>query len=138
LVQYRINQVKIEKHDKNKVAAQVTLLDRDDETLPISLYDNRVLYMMQQMGYDTSTGPSLCDGRGQLAPFEKMMSQAHLDALHEGQALKETKYGLGYEVHMTSIEPVDATTTSPEWKMETSQLLMSWTKLISRPSSNRY
>jgi hypothetical protein len=57
------------------VVARVTLLDRDDETLPISLYDNRVLYMMQQMGYDTSTGPSLCDGRGQLAPFEKMMSQ---------------------------------------------------------------
>ena len=44
------------------MAAQVTLLDRDDETLPIALYDNRVLYMMQQMDYDTSTGPSLCDG----------------------------------------------------------------------------
>jgi hypothetical protein len=62
LVQYRINQAKIEKHDKNKVVAQVTLLDKDDETLPIALYDNRVLYMMQQMDYDTSTSPSLCDG----------------------------------------------------------------------------
>ena len=96
------------------MAAQVTILDRDDETLPIALYDNRVLYMMQQMDYDTSTGPSLCDGRGQLAPFEKMMSQTQLDALHEDQALKETKYGLGYEVHITSIEPIDATTASPQ------------------------
>ena len=52
--------------------------------------------------------------RGQLAPFEKMMSQTQLDALHEDQALKETKYGLGYEVHMTFIEPIDATTASPQ------------------------
>ena len=42
------------------------------------------------------------------------MSQTQLDALHEDQALKETKYGLGYEVHMTSIEPIDATTASPQ------------------------
>ena len=50
---------------KNKMA---------DEIFPITLYGNRVLYMMQQMGYDTSTGPSLCEGQGQLAPFEKVMS----------------------------------------------------------------
>jgi len=63
---------------KNKMAAQITLLNRDDEILPITLYGNRVLYMMQQMGYDTSTGPSLCEGRGQLAPFEKVMSPLSL------------------------------------------------------------
>jgi hypothetical protein len=57
-----------------------------------------VLYMMQQMGYDISTGPSLCDGRGKLAPFDESLSQAQLDALHEDKILKEEKYGLGYEV----------------------------------------
>jgi hypothetical protein len=56
-----------------------------------------VLYMMQQMGYDISTGP-LCDGRGKLAPFDESLSQAQLDALHEDKILKEEKYGLGYEV----------------------------------------
>ena len=66
------------------------------------------------MGYDTSTGPSLCDGRGQLAPFEKVMSQAQLNALHGDQILKEEKYGLGYEVHMTSVEPIDATSVPPQ------------------------
>jgi hypothetical protein len=68
--------------------------------------------MMQQMGYDTSTGPSLCESRGQLAPFEKMMSQAQLDALDEDQTLRKEKYGLGYEVHMTSTEPIDVVPAS--------------------------
>jgi len=68
--------------------------------------------MMQQMGFDISTGLSLCDGRGQLAPFKKSLSQAQLDALHEDKILKEEKYGLGYEVHMTSVEPIDVTPAS--------------------------
>ena len=68
------------------------------------------------MGYDICTSPSLCDGQGQLAPFEKLMSQAQLEALHQDQALKEEKYGLGYEVHMTSAEPLDATEASPQMK----------------------
>ena len=63
-MQYKIERAKIEQLNKNKTAAQVTLLNRDDETLPISLYDNKVLYMMQRMGYDTSTGPSLCGAWG--------------------------------------------------------------------------
>ena len=96
------------------MAAQITLLNRDDEILPITLYGNRVLYMMQQMGYDTSTDPSLCEGRGQLAPFEKVMSQAQHDALHEDQTLKEEKYGLGNEVHMTSAEPINVVAASPQ------------------------
>jgi hypothetical protein len=70
--------------------------------------------MMQQMGYDISIGLSLCDGRGKLAPFEESLSQAQLDALHEDKILKEEKYGLGYEVHMTSIEPIDVTPASPQ------------------------
>jgi hypothetical protein len=70
--------------------------------------------MMQHMGYDISTSPSLCDGRGQLAPFEESLFQAQLVALHEDKILKEEKYGLGYEVHMTSIEPIDVTPVSPE------------------------
>jgi hypothetical protein len=28
--------------------------------------------------------------------------------------LKEEKYGLGYEVHMMSIEPIDVTPASPQ------------------------
>jgi hypothetical protein len=42
------------------------------------------------------------------------LSQAQLDALHEDKILKEEKYGLGYEVHMTSIEPIDVTPASPQ------------------------
>jgi len=34
--------------------------------------------------------------------------------LHQDQALKEEKYGLGYEVNMTSAEPLDATEASPQ------------------------
>ncbi|XP_066379775.1 uncharacterized protein [Miscanthus floridulus] len=68
----------------------------------------------KKMGYDISTGPSLCDGRGQLAPFEKLLSQAQLNALHQDEVLKEEKYGLGYEVNMTSTEPLDATEASPQ------------------------
>jgi hypothetical protein len=110
LVQYKIKQAQTERDNKNnKMAAQVTFLNRDDKALPISLYDNKVLYIMQQMGYDISTGPSLCDGRGQLAPFEKLMSQAQFNALHQDGVLKEEKYGLGYEVNMTSTKPLDAT-----------------------------
>jgi hypothetical protein len=48
--------------------------------------------MMQQMEYDISTGPSLCDGRGKLAPLEESLSQAQLDALHEDEILKDEKY----------------------------------------------
>jgi len=47
LVQYKIKQAKIEMNNKSKMAAQGTLLNRDDKTLPISLYDNKVLYTMQ-------------------------------------------------------------------------------------------
>jgi hypothetical protein len=68
------------------------------------------------MGYDISTGSSLCDGRGKLAPFEGSLSQAPLDALHEDKILNEEKYGLGYDVHMTSIEPIDVTSASPQIK----------------------
>jgi hypothetical protein len=92
----------------------VTLFDRDNKTLPISLCDDNVLYMMQQVGYDISIGMSLCDDRGKLAPFEESLSQAQLDALHEDKILKKEKYGLGYEVHMTSIESIDVTPTSPQ------------------------
>ena len=53
-------------------------------------------------------------GLGQLAPFEKVMSQAQLDALHEDQTLKEEKYGLGNEVHMTSAEPINVVAASPQ------------------------
>jgi hypothetical protein len=74
LVQRKIKQAQIERDNKSKMATQITLLNRDDQTLAISLYDDKVLYIMQQMGYDISTGPSLCDGWGQLAPFEKLMS----------------------------------------------------------------
>jgi hypothetical protein len=66
------------------------------------------------MGYDISTGPSLCDGRGKLAPFEDTLLQAQLDALREDKILKEEKYGLGYEVHIASIKPIDVTLASPE------------------------
>jgi hypothetical protein len=82
--------------------------------LYLSLYMTTMLYMMQQMGYDISTGPSLCDGQGKLAPFEESLSQAQLDALHKDKILMEEKYGLGYEVHMTSIEPIDVTPASPQ------------------------
>jgi hypothetical protein len=92
----------------------VTLFDRDDKTLHISLYDDNVLYMMQQMGDDISTGPSLCDSWGKLEPFEESLSQAQLDALRKDKILKEEKYGLGYEVHMMSIEPIDVTPASPQ------------------------
>jgi hypothetical protein len=68
--------------------------------------------MMQHMGSDIYTDPSLCDGRGELAPFEESLSQAQLDALHKDTILKEVKYWLGYEVHMTSIEPIDVTPAS--------------------------
>src|SRR4051812_3815112 len=36
------------KKNKNNHVAQITLSNKDDESLPISLYDNRVLYMMQK------------------------------------------------------------------------------------------
>ena len=68
LVQHKIEQDKEKSHEcknKNKNVVHITLENKDDESLPISLYDNRVLYMMQKMGYDTLTGPSVCDGRGQ-------------------------------------------------------------------------
>jgi hypothetical protein len=42
------------------------------------------------------------------------LSQAQLDALHEDKILKEGKYGLRYEVHMTSIELIDVTPASPQ------------------------
>jgi hypothetical protein len=61
--------------------------------------------MMQQMGYDISTGMSLYDGWGKLAPFEESLSQAQLNALHEDKILKEEKYGLGYKIYMTSVTP---------------------------------
>ena len=70
LVQYRIKQSQKEPRgskvgeNENKNTTQISMFNKDDESLPISLYDNRVLYMMQQMGYDITTGPSLCDGRG--------------------------------------------------------------------------
>jgi len=114
LVQYNIKQAQSERDVKIKGSTQITLLNKDDQTLPISLYDDKILYIMQQMGYDISTGPSLCDGRGQLAPFEKLLSQAQLNALHQDEVLKEEKYGLGYEVNMTSTEPLDATEASPQ------------------------
>ena len=122
LVQYRIKQSQKEPRrsnvgeSENKNITQISMLNKDDESLPISLYDNRVLYMMQQMGYDIVTGPSLCDGRGQLAPFEKVLSQEQLEALHEDHVLKEMKHGLGYEVCMASAEYTDMTEASP--KME--------------------
>ena len=94
--------------------AQITLSNKDDNSLPISLYDNRVLYMMQRMKYDISTGPSLCDGRGQLVPFERALSQEQLKALHEYQTLIEKRYGLGYEVCMTSAELIDMAEASPQ------------------------
>ena len=120
LVQYRIKQSQkasrgsSTSENKNKNVTQISVFNRDDESLPISLYDNKVLYMMQQMGYDVAAGPSLCDGRGQLAPFEKVLSQGQLEALHEDQVLKEKKHGLGYEVCMASAEYMDMTEASPE------------------------
>jgi hypothetical protein len=114
LVQHNIKQAQLDRLNKSKAVTPITLFNKDDKALPISLYDDKVLYMMQQMGYDTSTGPSLCEGRGQLAPFEKMMSQSQLDALHEDQTLRKEKYGLGYEVHMTSTKPIDAVPASPQ------------------------
>jgi hypothetical protein len=60
-----------------------------------------------------------CYSRGWLAPFEKLLSQAQLDALHQDEVLKEEKYGLGYEVNMTSAKPLDAAEASPQngrWK----------------------
>ena len=120
LVQYRIKKSQKEpRHSnigesENKNITQISMLNKDDESLPISLYDNRVLYMMQQMGYDIATGPSLCDGRGQLAPFEKVLSQEQLEALHEDHVLKEMKHGLGYEVCMASAEYTDMTEASPQ------------------------
>ena len=113
-MQYKIKQAQVERDEKTKMATHVTLLNRDDQTLPISLYDDKVLYIMQQMGYDISTGPSLCNGRGQLAPFEKLMSRAQLEALQQDQTLKEEIYGLGYAVNMTSVEPLDAPKASPQ------------------------
>ena len=120
LVQYRIQQSQKDprgssaNENKNKNITHISAFNRDDESLPISLYDNKVLYMMQQMGYDVATGPSLCDGRGQLAPFEKVLSQEQLEALHEDQVLKEKKHGLGYEVCMASAEYMDMTDASPQ------------------------
>jgi hypothetical protein len=113
LVQQKIKEANDARHNKDDVVAHVILFDRDNKTLPISLYDGTVLYMMQQMGYDISTSPSLCDGRGKL-PFEESLSQAQLDALHEDKILIEEKYGLGHEVHMTSIEPIDVTPDAPQ------------------------
>ena len=52
LVQHKIEQDKEEPHEcenKNKNVVHITLENKDDESLPISLYDNRVLYMMQKM-----------------------------------------------------------------------------------------
>jgi hypothetical protein len=69
--------------------------------------------MMQQMGCDNSTSPSLCDSWGQLAPLEESLEQAQFDALCEDKILKEEKYGLGYELCITSIEPTDVTPASP-------------------------
>jgi hypothetical protein len=51
-VQYKIKQAQIERDNKSKMATQVTLLIDMTKALPISLYDNKVLYVMQQMGYD--------------------------------------------------------------------------------------
>lgn len=45
------------------------------------------------------------------------MSQAQLEALHGDQTLKEEKYGLGYEVHMTYVQPIDVVVGSRQ--MET-------------------
>jgi hypothetical protein len=114
LVQQKIKEANDAQHNKDDVIAHVTLFDMDNKIVPISLYDDNVLYMMQQMGYDISIGLSLCDGWGQLAPVEESLSQAQLNALREDKRLKEEKYGLGYEVHMTSIELIDVTPASPQ------------------------
>jgi hypothetical protein len=114
LVQRKIKEANDAQCNKDDVVAHVTLFNRDNKTLPISLYDDTVLYMMQQMGYDISTGSSFCEGRGKLAPFEESLSQAQLNALREDKILKEEKYGLGYEVDMTSIEPIDVTLDTPQ------------------------
>jgi hypothetical protein len=119
LVQHKIEQAKKEylhfKKNKSKHVAQITSENKDDVSLPINyLYDDRVLYMMQKMGYDIISGPSLCDGRGQLAPFEKALSRAQLEALHEDQILIEKRCGLGYEVCMTSAKLIDLTEASPQ------------------------
>jgi hypothetical protein len=74
LVQQKIKETNDVRHNKADVVAHVTLFDRDNKTLPISLYDNNVLYMMQQMGYDISIGMSLYDGWGKLASFEELLS----------------------------------------------------------------
>jgi hypothetical protein len=65
------------------------------------------------MGFEIFTGPSLCDGGGQPVPFEKVLSQEQLKALHEDQVLKEKKHVLGYEVCMVSAEYMDLAETSP-------------------------
>ena len=92
----------------------ISLQNKDDDSLPIAFYDNRVLYMMQKMGYDTLSGPCLCDGRGQRGPFEKALSPEQLEALHKGHPLKEKRHGLGYEVCMTSTEFTEPTEASPQ------------------------
>jgi hypothetical protein len=120
LVQYRIKQSRKEplgsstSGTKSKNVTNISTLNKDDESLPISLYDNKVLYMMQQMGYDVAAGPSLCDGRGQLAPFEKMLSPEQREALHEDQVLEKKKHGIGYQVCMASTEFMDMTEAAPQ------------------------
>jgi hypothetical protein len=47
LVQQKIKEANDTRHNENDVVAHVTLFDRDNKTLPISLYDDNVLYMMQ-------------------------------------------------------------------------------------------
>jgi hypothetical protein len=74
LVQRKIKEANDKHLNEDDVVAHVTLFDMDDKALPIPLYDDNVLYMMQQMGYDISTAPSLCDGRGKLAPFKESLS----------------------------------------------------------------
>lgn len=117
LVQHKIEQDKDESpnwENKNNNVVHISLQNKDDDSLPIALYDNRVLYMMQKMGYDTLSGPSLCDGRGQRGPFEKALSPEQLEALHKGHPLKEKRHGLGYEVCMTSTEFTEPTEASPQ------------------------
>jgi hypothetical protein len=46
LVQRKIKEANDARHNKDDVVAHVTLFDRDNKTLPISLYDDNVLYMM--------------------------------------------------------------------------------------------
>jgi hypothetical protein len=65
LVQQKIKEANDKRHNEDDVA-HVTLFDRDDKTLPISLYDDNVLCMMQQMEYNISTGPSYVTAGGSL------------------------------------------------------------------------